>query len=88
MKGRYKVAILENICYTQLVYGRICKKLNIQLSTKKIEELIYTTIQKTEDQFFEKIGKNYYILNREKDIRITVNSSTYRVITVDRINKI
>lgn len=33
----------------------------------------------------KKIGKNYYIYDEEKRIRVTVNSHTFRVITVDRI---
>ena len=37
--NNYKSEILKNICYTELVYGRINKKLNIELSKEKIEEL-------------------------------------------------
>lgn len=33
----------------------------------------------------EKIGKNYYVVNTKCNIRITVNSNTFRVITADRI---
>ena len=39
----YKTAILENICYTALVYGRINKKLNSRLSTSEIEAMLYET---------------------------------------------
>ncbi len=88
MKNRDKTVILENICYSPLVYGRICKKLDIQLSNEEIEQLIQNTLQETEIRFFEKIGKNYYITNLKKKIRITVNSQTYRVITVDKIKEI
>ena len=77
--------ILQNICYTELVYGRINKKLNTQFSKKQIEELISELLTKTKDNFFEKIGKNYYITNRKHNIRITINSNTFRIITVDRI---
>ncbi|MFD2577164.1 DUF3781 domain-containing protein [Haoranjiania flava] len=36
---------------------------------------------------FEKVGKNFYISNIKKNIKITVNSNTYRVITADKIIK-
>ena len=34
-----KTEILRNICYTELVYGRINKKLNIKLSKEQIEAI-------------------------------------------------
>lgn len=82
-----KSEILKNICYTELVYGRINKKLQIDFSKYEIEKLIFNTINETAEIFFHKKGKNYYITNTQKNIRITVNSYTYRVITVDRIGK-
>jgi hypothetical protein len=33
----YKKVILDKLCYTELIYGRINKKLNIDLSQDKIE---------------------------------------------------
>ena len=36
----YKEEILVKICYTELVYGRINKKLNKELSKAEIEEMI------------------------------------------------
>lgn len=80
-----KKEILENICYTELVYGRINKKLNLKFSKKQIEEFIFKILKETEEKFFSKIGKNFYITNTENNIKITVNSNTFRVITVDRI---
>jgi hypothetical protein len=80
-----KQEILENICYTKLVYERINKKLNINILNKQIEELIFTVLMETDESFFSKTGKNYYVKNIERKIRITINSTTFRVITVDRI---
>ena len=77
--------ILQNICFTELVYGRINKKLHTKLSKEQIEELLLKIINQTEDNFFEKIGKNYYVTNIEYNIKITINSKTIRIITVDRI---
>jgi len=82
-----KSEILKNICYTELVYGRINKKLNVQFSKKQIEEFIFKILKETEEGFFSKKGKNFYITNRENNVRITVNSSTFRIITVDRIDR-
>ncbi|WP_416236488.1 DUF3781 domain-containing protein [Xanthomarina sp. F1114] len=80
-----KTQILSNICYTELVYDRINKKLKTNFSNKEIEILMLRTIEKTEINNFEKIGKNFYISNFEKNVRITVNSNTFRIITVDKI---
>ena len=82
-----KIKILNNICYTELVYGRINKKLKSNYSKPKIEQLIFDIIKETPETFFQKIGKNYYITNDKNNIKITVNSNTYRVITVDRTTK-
>ncbi|MDC7125937.1 MAG: DUF3781 domain-containing protein [Spirochaetales bacterium] len=80
-----KEKILKNICYTELVYERIRKKLKIDLPNKAIEEMIAQTIEETPIVCFESIGKNYYISNIQRGIKITINSNTTRVITVDKI---
>ncbi len=82
-----KQEILENICYTELVYERINKKLSINFSKKQIEEFIFKILKETDDNFFSKIGKNFYVKNTENNIRITINSNTFRIITVDKIEK-
>jgi hypothetical protein len=76
----------QNIGYTELVYERINKKLNIKLSKPQIEDFIFKTLKETDEIFFEKIGKNFYVINTEVNIRITINSNTFRVITVDKNN--
>lgn len=82
-----KQEIIENICYTELVYERINKKLNIKFPKKQIENLIFKTLKETDDSFFQKNGKNIYVTNTKNNIRITINSHTFRVITVDKIKK-
>ena len=82
-----KSEILKNICYTELVYGRINKKLNIKFSKNQIEKFILKILRETEEKFFSKIGKNFYITNVENNIKITINSNTFRIITVDRIER-
>ncbi len=82
-----KREILNNICYTELVYERINKKLNIEFSKKQIEEYILKVVKETEEKFFKEVGKNFYIINIENNIKITINSNTFRVITVDRIER-
>jgi len=83
----YKQEILENICYTVLVYERINKKLNINFSKKQIEEFIFKILKGTDEYFFSKIGKNFHVKNTENNISITINSNTFRVITVDKIKR-
>lgn len=82
----YKNRILENICYTELVYERINKKLNMKLSKDKIEEMIFEIISETDNTEFRKTGKNIYITNKAKRIRLTINSYTNRLITADKLD--
>lgn len=82
----YKNKILENICYTELVYERINKKLNMKLSKDKIEEMIFEIISETDNTEFRKTGKNIYITNKAKRIRLTINSYTNRLITADKLD--
>ena len=82
----YKEEILNKISYTELVYCRINKKLNLDLSKQKIETLISTILSETNESEFLKKGKNIYITNNERKIRLTINSYTNRIITADKLN--
>ena len=84
--NNYKKEILEKICYTELVYGRINKKLNINFSKDKIEELILSIISETDEDKFIKTGKNIYISSIKRNIKLTINSFTNRIITADLLN--
>jgi len=83
----YKKEILDKICYTELVYGRINKKLKKELSKDKIEKMISEIISETEETKFQKTGKNIYITNNQRNVRLTINSYTNRIITADKLNK-
>lgn len=85
--SNYKKEISNKICYTELVYGRINKKLTLALSRDKIEEMITTIISETDESEFQKTGKNIYITNSERNVRLTINSYTNRIITADKLNK-
>ena len=85
--NNYKKEISNKICYTELVYGRINKKLNLELSKDKIENLISTILSETDESEFKKKGKNIYISNNERNIRLTINSYTNRIITADKLNE-
>jgi len=85
--NNYKKEILNKICYTDLVYERINKKLNLELSKDKIEEMIFEIIKETDKTEFQKTGKNIYITNKEKNVRLTINSYTNRIITADKLNR-
>lgn len=80
-----KQEILNRLCYTELVYGRICKKLRCEMTRAQIEAFMYHAIEKSDK--IETIGKNFYVNNIELNLRITINSFTMRVITADRITK-
>ena len=83
----YKKVILEKICYTELVYGRINKKLKTELSKEKIEEMIIAIRRESAETEYKKIGKNIYITNSERSVKLTINSYTNRIITADKLNK-
>jgi hypothetical protein len=80
-----KQKIIESVCYTELVYDRINKKLSTDLSHGQIESFIDEVLKTTDEKFYVKTGKNYYVTNTSNSIRITINSNTLRVITVDKI---
>jgi hypothetical protein len=80
-----KQKIIENLCYTNLVYGRINKKLTSNLSNGQIELFISKILKETDEKSYAKKGKNYYVINSENNVRITINSNTFRVITVDKL---
>lgn len=79
--------ISDKICYTELVYDRINKKLKKELSRAKIEEMISSILSETNEDGFQKTGKNIYVTNYERNIKLTINSHTYRIITVNKIKK-
>ena len=80
-----KQRIIENLCYTELVYERINKKLTADFTKEQIELFVVEILKKTNEKFYIKTGKNYYVTNTENNIRITINSNTFRIITVDRL---
>ncbi len=82
-----KQEILKNHCYTELVYSRINKKLDTNFSKEESEVLIKKVLKETDLEYYEKKGKNFYITNRQYNIKITINSNTFRVITVDKYYK-
>ena len=83
----HKEEILQKHCYTELVYQRINKKLNTSFTKSEIETLICKVLTETTVDNFERKGKNFYIYNKEHNIKVTVNSNTFRIITVDRFIK-
>ncbi|KJF41757.1 DUF3781 domain-containing protein [Draconibacterium sediminis] len=80
-----KNEIAKKICYTDLVYGRINKKLKIELPNDKIEEMVCSIINETDETNFQLKGKNFYITNKTRNVRLTINKNTFRIITADRL---
>lgn len=85
--NKEKQEILKKHCYTEMVYQRINKKLSTNFTNEEIEVFIKKIIQETAPKYYNKIGKNFYISNTKQNIKITVNSTTFRIITVDKIVK-
>ena len=82
---RDKKEIIKKHCYTELVYQRINKKLGTSFSNKESELLLKRVLKETGLEGYEKKGKNFYISNKQHNIKVTINSNTFRVITVDKI---
>ncbi len=80
-----KDEILKHVCYTELVYDRINKKLKKNFTKEEIEKFIFDVLDKTNDECFFKNGKNIYVYSKKSGIKITINSKTFRIITVDII---
>jgi len=76
--------IKENICYTELVYGRIRKKLKIKLLDTDIEKMIFEVIS-DKNSSLTKRGKNFYVINKNLRVEVAINSNNYRVITASKV---
>lgn len=59
----------------------------MELSKEKIEKLIFSIIEETDETGFQKTGKNIYITNDERKIMLTINSYTNRIITAEKLNR-
>lgn len=80
-----KNKIVKQICYTELVYGRINKKLGVNLSKDQIEEFTLKLLNDAPFEHYSRIGKNYYVASSDHTVRVTINANTFRIITVDRL---
>jgi hypothetical protein len=78
----YKV-FLNNVCYTPLVFNRVNKKLQVNLSNEEIKTLVEPNHSVTKATTIVKNGKNYYLQNN--DIELVINSFNYRLITVNKL---
>lgn len=72
------------ICYTDLVFERINKKLKMSLSPDEIRDFVYDVVVSDKCSIYKR-GKNYYACNESAGAQITINSFNCRVITADRI---
>jgi len=82
--NKIKEIVLLEHKYTELVFYRINKKLNLNLEKKDIIKYILFLIKSSKEEDIIKKWKNFYIFNKIDNIRITVNSFTYTIITVDK----
>lgn len=76
--------IIDKICYTDLLFDRVNKKLGTQLSPEEIKKWVQLTLHRN-DCIVTHQGKNYYVTCPSQQVSLTVNASNYRLITVDRI---
>jgi len=74
----------KNVCYTELVYQRVNKKLKTQLTQSEIEALVDRLLADVTSSV-EKHGKNYYVTNQHMQIQLVINSFNSRLITVNAL---
>jgi len=74
----------RTVCYTELVYQRVNKKLKTQLTQTEIEALVDRLLADVTSSV-EKRGKNYYITNQHAQIQLVINSFNSRLITVNAL---
>lgn len=68
--------------------GELPKKLGVIPSKDEIDNPVSSIIAETEEVNFLKKGKNIYITSHAKNIRLTINSFTNRIITVDKLSNL
>jgi len=83
MEKEQRQFLAKHICYTELVFQRINKKLKTNYSKNEIKILIKKAVLEA-DKIIHK-GKNFYAYNNPLSIRVTINSYNYRVITADSL---
>lgn len=78
--------IKAQACYTELVYRRVNKKLAVNLTKAEVEALVIAVLDDgTTD--VEKLGKNYYVTNRTRQVQLVINSFNYRLITANHVTE-
>ncbi|WP_407889449.1 DUF3781 domain-containing protein [Levilactobacillus sp. N40-8-2] len=80
------VKISENICYTELMYERVNKKLAVDWSRSETEVWVQAILGDP-DSLVGRRGKNYYVANQRRRVQLTVNACNYRLITVNRLSE-
>ncbi|WP_125573467.1 DUF3781 domain-containing protein [Levilactobacillus huananensis] len=78
--------IKEYVCYTELVYQRVNKKLAVDLSKPEIEALVTAVLDDSATDV-EKVGKNYYVTNSSRQVQLVINSFNYRLITANHVTE-
>lgn len=76
--------IKEHVCYTELVYQRVNKKLAVYLSKSEVEALVMAVLEDSATSV-EKLGKNYYVTNLLQRGQLVINPLNYRLITVNHV---
>lgn len=75
---------IKKVTYTEQVYDRVNKKLGTKLDHATIENLVAEILKDSRSVYREQ-GKNIYVSHHQQQVRLTINASTYRLITVDRL---
>ncbi len=88
MEETQKIFISENFGNTQMGFLRIKRNLDIShFSDTETEVYLEGIILSTPLEDIEKKGKNYYFNCFKGNAILTINSSTFNIITAKQINK-
>jgi len=74
----------EQVCYTELVFQRVNKKLKTVMTEAEVKALIQGILLDAGSSV-EQRGKNYYVTSSVRHVRLTINRFNCRLITADRV---
>lgn len=75
--------IAARVCYTELVFARVNKKLATTLTTAEVKAMVQQILNDSSSQLVKR-GKNYYVSNKQAAVQLTINSFNYRLITASK----
>ena len=68
------------------MYQRVNKKLSVDPSQAEVQALVIAALDDVTTSV-DKLGKNYYVTNQNRQVQLAINSFNYRLVTVVRVTE-